>query len=46
MEQEERVLWEKLIDSISTAMFVVWLTTVLCVFGLVTTLLFFVGGLL
>jgi hypothetical protein len=45
MGQEERVLWEKLIDSISTAMFVVWLTTALCVFGLVTTLMFFAWGL-
>jgi hypothetical protein len=44
MEPEESV--KELIDAISTAMFVVWLTTVLCVFGLVTTLLFFVGGLL
>jgi hypothetical protein len=43
MEPEESV--KELIDSISTAMFVVWLTTALCVFGLVTTALVFAWGL-
>jgi hypothetical protein len=43
MEPEESV--KELIDAISTAMFVVWLLTALCVFGLVTTALVFAWGL-